>query len=457
MALAELLPADPDRLLAAAAVAVGYVGLCGGTALGRLRKRAPATPAGMAAAGDVTVAFASQTGLAEQLAARTLAFVAASGATVRLVPLAALDRAALERGGRLLLVLSTTGEGDAPDAAAGFARRVLGGTADLSRLRYGLLALGDRDYRHFCAFGLAVAQWLDRNGAHPIFPPMTVDDGDPEALARWQTALAAAGLGEDAAAPDWTEEPPFGTWRLAERRPLNPDDAEHPAFHLAFVAEDGAAEWQAGDLARIRIPGEPECHRDYSIASIPAEGRLTLLVRLARRPDGTVGRGSGWLAEGLADGGTVRLQIRRNPGFHAPAGDPPLVLIGSGTGLAGLRAHLAARAACGIGGAWLLFGERRRAADWFHREDIEGWIRSGVIDRLDLAFSRDQAERVYVQHRLRAAAADLVRRIDEGAAILVCGSAAGMAPAVHAVLEDALGRDRLERLAEAGRYRRDVY
>lgn len=456
MPLSELLPAEADRLIAAAAVAVGYVGLCGGTALGRLRRRA-APDVGAAGAGGVTIVHASQTGLAEQIAQRTAQSIRESGHACSAVPLSALDRPVLEAGGRMLLVLSTTGEGDAPDAAAGFARRLLGTQVDLSRLQYGVLALGDRSYRQFCAFGLAVADWLDRSGAEALFPTITVDDGDPEALGRWQEALAATGLYAGRSDRPWIAEAPFEPWRLVERRQLNPSDAEHPAFHLAFRPEAGDLRWQAGDLARVSVPGEPPCHRDYSIASVPEEGHLALLVRQARRPDGTLGRGSGWLTEGLVEGGSVSLQIRRNAGFHAPAGDPPLILIGNGTGLAGLRAHLAARAARGIGGAWLLFGERRRAADWFHRETIEGWVAAGIVDRLDLAFSRDQLERVYVQHRLRAAAADLSARVDAGAAILVCGSAEGMAPAVHTVLADVLGRERLERLAETGRYRRDIY
>jgi sulfite reductase (NADPH) flavoprotein alpha-component len=179
MALAELLPLGTDRLLTAAAVAVGYVGLCGGTVLGHLRRRAPA--AATAGVDAVTVAYASQTGLGEQIARHTQAALVAGGHAARLVPVSALDRATLEAGGRILLVLATTGEGDAPDAAAGFARRVLGEDADLARLRYGLLALGDRSYRQFCAFGLGVGEWLDRHGAQPLFPPVTVGDSDPAA------------------------------------------------------------------------------------------------------------------------------------------------------------------------------------------------------------------------------------------------------------------------------------
>ena len=462
MPLAELLPPDSTRILTAIAVAAGYIGLCGNAVLGRRRQKRTADPsdAGAPDAGTLLVVYASQTGFAEELARRTAGRVAAAGIACRLMPVSALDAATLATAGRALFILSTTGEGDAPDHAAGFARRVLDGPADLGQLRYGLLALGDRSYRRFCAFGLAVDDWLGRQGAVPLFPPIEVDDGDPAALERWQAALAMIGVVPEQPAA-WVEEAQYRPWRLVERRVLNPGSAEHPAFHIAFRPQDGTTDWVAGDLARIAIAAADADgrtpHRDYSIASIPADGRLELLVRLARRPDGTAGLGSGWLTQELAVGDTALLQIRRNAGFHAPDDTRPLILIGNGTGLAGLRAHLKARAARGLDRNWLLFGERSRAGDYFHREEIEGWRRSGVIARLDLAFSRDQDERIYVQHRLRAAAADLTRWVADGAAILVCGSADGMAPAVHAVLTDVLGAESLERLAEDGRYRRDVY
>jgi sulfite reductase (NADPH) flavoprotein alpha-component len=135
----------------------------------------------------------------------------------------------------------------------------------------------------------------------------------------------------------------------------------------------------------------------------------------------------------------------------------PLILIGNGTGIAGLRAHLKARVAKGRGRNWLLFGERTAAHDAFHGDELSGWVLSGVLTRLDLAFSRDQAERIYVQHRLREAAADVRAWVADGATILVCGSLEGMSREVHAALGDILGAEGLERLTDAGRYRRDVY
>jgi sulfite reductase (NADPH) flavoprotein alpha-component len=105
----------------------------------------------------------------------------------------------------------------------------------------------------------------------------------------------------------------------------------------------------------------------------------------------------------------------------------------------------------------LLFGERQVACDFYYREQIEQWLANAQLERADFAWSRDQPERVYVQQRLREAADDVRHWVDAGAAIYVCGSLAGMAPAVDAVLRDVLGTAQVEQLRAAGRYRRDVY
>jgi sulfite reductase (NADPH) flavoprotein alpha-component len=198
-------------------------------------------------------------------------------------------------------------------------------------------------------------------------------------------------------------------------------------------------------------------HREYSIASLPSEGSLQLFVRHMQREDGTPGIGSSWLTRHADTGAEIALRIRPNASFHVPTDGRPVILIGNGTGLAGLRALLKARIAAGHFRNWLLFGERQAAHDFYHQEDIAQWQCDGHLARLDLAWSRDGASRVYVQDRLREAAAALRQWVDDGAAIYVCGSLAGMAPGVDAVLRDVLGDVVVERLRDEGRYRRDVY
>ena len=151
------------------------------------------------------------------------------------------------------------------------------------------------------------------------------------------------------------------------------------------------------------------------------------------------------------------LRLRSNPAFHAPDEDIPLILIGNGTGLAGLRALLRERIAAGRHVNWLLFGERQRHCDFFHGAELEAALDAGQLEHLDLAFSRDGTQRVYVQHLLHQHAGRLQQWIDAGACIFVCGSLEGMAGGVDAALRSILGDARMQQLAESGRYRRDVY
>lgn len=453
------LTSDPLRLLAAASLVLAYGCLCLVLTAAELRKRRAAA-ALVPAAGDSPawlVAYASQTGTAADFAWQTANTLHLAGVSARLCSLGELDAATLRQAERLLLVVSTCGEGDAPDNGAVFARDLLGTELPLQHLHYGVLALGDRDYTHFCAFGRALASWLKQQGAQALFDPIEADRCDPGAISAWRQQLAHLAGTSDA--PDWNA-PAFADWRLVERRCLNPGSSGGPVYHLALEPADGSSlpDWQAGDLVQVAAPGAPDRPRDYSIASIPADGRLHLLVRQHRRADGTLGTASGWLTAeaGLQQSIQMRLRPHRLFRLEENAGKP-LILIGNGTGLAGLRAHLKARAQADSGPNWLIYGERQAAHDFHHREDIQDWQASGVLARLDLAFSRDAACGRYVQDRLREAANTLRAWVEEDAAIYVCGSLEGMAAGVDQALADILGRDRLEALAVAGRYRRDVY
>lgn len=497
----------------AAALLAAYAGFVATVAVSRARRaRRDALPAASAdAPGDWLIAFASQTGFAEQLARRSHAALSEAGLRADLAVLGSLDLERLARYRRALFVVSTTGEGDAPDSAAAYVRRVMGAAAALPQLGYGVLALGDREYREYCAFGHRLDHWLRHAGAQPLFDLVEVDNGEAGALRHWQHHLGLLAGRTDL--PDWSA-PSYAAWRLQQRRQSNPGSAGAPAFHIALTPADGhAADWRAGDIAEIgprnaaaevarwlaqagldgalavrhgeatqplaevlagsRLPDpsgwvgqsaqaladalQPLPHREYSIASLPADGSLQLLVRQMRRDDGRLGLGSGWLTEHASLGGEIDLRIRSNPSFHAPDDARPMLLIGNGTGLAGLRALLKTRIAAGHRRNWLLFGERNAACDLHYRDELEAWLAAGAIERADYAFSRDGRDRVYVQDRLREQLPRLREWVAAGAAIYVCGSLEGMAPAVEAALQEAIGVEALEDLAAQGRYRRDVY
>ena len=406
------------------------------------------------------ILFASQTGFAERLAAQTAHSLIQVGVAARTCALGHVSPAQLASAERALFILSTTGEGDAPDTAAGFVHQMTAGAIDLSTLSYGMLALGDRTYSNFCAFGRRIDQWLRHQGAHALFDAIEVDNGESGALRNWQHQLST--LINHPELPDW-ETPRYEEWQLKNRELMNPHSAGDACFHIELTPPTRASTWRAGDILEIdpqnstwSSSDQPLPHREYSIASIPEDGSVHLLVRAMRREDDTPGLGSGWLSS-ASIGSVIAARVRTNSNFHLPVEPAPLILIGNGTGVAGLRALIKASVARGEHETWLIFGERNRQHDAFYADEVERWQNSKQIHRADYVFSRDQPEKRYVQHVL-AEHADAVRSwVERGAYIYVCGSLKGMAPGVHDSLEKILSKPVLEQLSRQGRYRRDVY
>jgi sulfite reductase (NADPH) flavoprotein alpha-component len=452
------------RFLIAAAIVIAYVVFTLAVLRAhRRRNAANRTSANVSSSGDngagtartspLLVAYASQTGYAEQIAKQTAQSLHAANIPSRVRALSDLSVEELAATERALFVVSTYGEGDPPDAGLAFVNSVMSRSPALSRLGYGVLALGDRTYRNFCGFGRTLDAWLQRQCAIPMFDLVEVDNADEAALLHWQRHLGTLAGREDA--PVWTG-PRNERWQITNRRLLNPGSAGQPCFHIELKPVEGAAmAWKAGDIAVLTPPGTNA--REYSIASMPAEGALHILVRQSRRADGTLGVASGWLTEQAAMGAEIPLRIRANANFHSPEDGGPVILIGNGTGIAGLRSHLKAREPLRGARNWLIFGERNAQHDSFYEQDISRWRETGVLTRVDLVFSRDQHERTYVQHVIVRSASDVRDWVSEGATLYVCGSAAGMATAVNEALIGVLGREKVDALLATRRYRRDVY
>jgi sulfite reductase (NADPH) flavoprotein alpha-component len=214
--------------------------------------------------------------------------------------------------------------------------------------------------------------------------------------------------------------------------------------------------------------------RLYSISSSqrahPNEVHITVgVVRYESHGRSRKGVASGFLADQGGEDGSVPIYVHRNPRFRLPEDpDRPIVMIGPGTGVAPFRAFLEERRALGAKGkTWLFFGERRAANDFLYRRELEGFLKDGTLTRLETAFSRDWAEKVYVQHRMLEFGEELWRWIVDGAHLYVCGDASRMARDVHRALQtiivqhgrlsEAKAKLELQSLAAEGRYARDVY
>jgi sulfite reductase (NADPH) flavoprotein alpha-component len=212
--------------------------------------------------------------------------------------------------------------------------------------------------------------------------------------------------------------------------------------------------------------------RNYSISSSPLvsphEVQLTVSVVRYRGADG--GRRGGVCSTFLADrAAAAPVFLQRSPHFRPPEDAvTPMIMVGPGTGIAPFRGFLQQRRALGhTGRNWLFFGDQRRSENFYYRDDLEDMTRDGFLNRLDLAFSRDQADRVYVQHKMLDCGADVWRWLDDGAHFYVCGDATRMAKDVDAALTAVIRRhgsmseekahDYKRELVASKRYVRDVY
>jgi len=275
-----------------------------------------------------------------------------------------------------------------------------------------------------------------------------------------QEILDAAGLdGEQAVmTPSGVEKP----LRLA----LTTDFDLKP-----FITELPPNGISAADLAGKLKKMQP---RLYSISSSPKAhpGEVHLTVGVVRfHIGGKLRKGacSTFLAERVNSDTPVPVFVHASPSFKIPkALDAPMIMVGPGTGIAPFRAFLEERRAIGATGRnWLLFGDQKSSTDFLYREELEGWRKDGFLTRFDTAFSRDQAEKVYVQNRMIENAAEMWTWLEEGGYFYVCGEAARMAKdvdaALHKVCELAGKLDPeaaiayVKNLKTQKRYCRDVY
>jgi len=459
---------------------------------------------------DYLIVYASQSGTAEQLAWHTAGVFHSAGVSAAVVSMADLKLESIQAAEKVLFLLSTFGEGEPPDIARTFIKKYLKLSPDLQQLQFGLLALGDKRYSDFCAFAVSVEAWLLENGANEIFTRIEVDNGDEHSLQQWQVEIAKLSGATDITA--WAA-PEFEEWQLHSRQLLNQGSVGDAIYQVNLSPPNAASgTWQAGDilvihpqhdaarvdtflrennlngetiikdaplsnwLAKSIFPTtplkeqalqtwveslEPLPHREYSIASIPNDGEVQLVIRQVFNEHGQLGLGSGWLTQFAREHQIVLARVRSNPTFHAPQAfhapeeSCPMILIGAGTGIAGLRSHLRARWLAGEKTNWLIFGERNRANDRLFGDELDAMADAGFITQFDAIFSRDNEG--YVQDRLLQEQEKLRDWIVDGAAIYVCGSLVGMGAGVESALLEIFGENKLQSLRESGHYRRDIY
>lgn len=234
---------------------------------------------------------------------------------------------------------------------------------------------------------------------------------------------------------------------------------EHPALISAQQLVDALRKQQPRlySIASSQAEMEDEVHLTVGVVRYEAYGKPHL------------GGASGFLAERLPEGGSIKVFVETNNNFRLPENDDtPVIMIGPGTGIAPFRAFLQerdARGACGKN--WLFFGNPHFTQDFLYQVELQNYLKQGLLTRLDVAFSRDTAEKVYVQHKLLQHGAEVWQWLEHGAHLYICGDGARMAKDVHqallSIVQQQGGKDEkaaqqyLDKLRIAKRYQKDVY
>ncbi|WP_432460886.1 assimilatory sulfite reductase (NADPH) flavoprotein subunit [Agarivorans sp. QJM3NY_25] len=294
-------------------------------------------------------------------------------------------------------------------------------------------------------------------------------DGQPLALAKALTSkleiTQTSGAFVEAWA-SWSQSKKLQAL-VADKNKLREYAASHQVIDVLLEKKANVTAQQLVDGLRHLTP------RLYSIASSQAEveEEVHLTVGVVNYQQGEqqrFGGASGFFAR-AEEGAAVKVFVEHNDNFRLPSQpDTPVIMVGPGTGIAPFRAFLQQRDASDAEGKnWLFFGDQTFTQDFLYQTEWQGYLKSGLLTKLDVAFSRDQAEKIYVQDRLKENAAEVYQWLESGAHFYVCGDANRMAKDVHQALIEIIAEqgakspeqaeEYLKQLRSAKRYQKDVY
>lgn len=438
------------------------------------RRRAAGRKVSLSEGARTLIVFASQTGTAQRLAETTANCFRNRDIAVDFGGLAAFAPVQWHNYDQVLVLASTTGEGELPENTRSWASGLSAKT--MEGVNFSLLALGDSRYTEFCGGGMKLRQALLEAGADELEAPVKVDQSPERPWRDWLNRLSRRFgwmLDVDGTALDSVDSSHEAV--LVARKQLDQTQHENcPANYSIELQLPEDVAFKPGDLL-MHQPGEGERPRSYSIGSDSSvtPGRIRLSVSLLRYLDDqgkeVLGRASSDLCLKLQPGEQRRVQVAHNERFNPPEEvTTPIILIAAGCGIAPFIGFIEQRAAVeNAGPVWLMFGNRYRDGDYLYAQELADWHKSGVISRLDTAFSRDPEDRHYVTDRLREAGAEVMGWIEKGARVYICGRASTLGRSADEAfialiaerygLDDAAAQQKLDSLVVQGSISRDLF
>lgn len=587
--LPESSPFSPDQRKTLDSLLAGFDPLQRGWLSGFLASAAaPAAVATPVAAGKLTVLYGTESGNSEELADRAAKEAKKKGFKAVMKNMADISPSDLAKVENLLVIVSTWGDGDAPETAVGFHKAFMTKDVKLDGVKFSVCALGDTSYEKFCEIGKQFDERLEKLGATRVAPRADCDVDYEDAYAEWfgATMKAIAPAAPEPVAAVHVSSGVVPTVEFGKKNPfpsevydnvlLNGEGSAKETIHVELSLAGSGLHYEPGDALAVLPTNCPSMIKDilnaaklkgteeievkglgtklladalredyditglskavlkklavatdsakladllaedakeklreyidgreivdalvdfapkglsaealsgifrklpvrlYSIASSPLAhpDEVHLTVAAVRYETyGRIRKGvcSTFLADVAKTGESVPIFVQPNKNFRLPAdGNTPIIMVGPGTGIAPFRSFIEHRAAVeATGKNWLFFGDQRYTYDFLYQLEWQDFLKNGNLTKLDLAFSRDQPEKVYVQDKMLENGEDLYSWLEEGAHFYVCGDASRMAADVHEALISIVknygaksreeAEEYVENLKKAKRYQRDVY
>jgi sulfite reductase (NADPH) flavoprotein alpha-component len=389
----------------------------------------------------INIIYGTETGTSKNIALELATKARAAGFKAKQQDAAAYRLANIVKEKHLYIIMATHGEGEPPaNSLELFAHIETLKPDSLKGLTYSVLALGDSSYPLYCKAGVDLDQKLATLGAKRLVDVALADVDFEEIAEKWQNeVLQALASSQNVAIANVTpakksskgynrKNPLKG--QIIANVNLNDKGSNKETHHIELALEDGLT-YEAGDALGVLLIGENKdlTPRLYSIASSQNsfDGEAHLTVGVVRYEENGVqkeGICSSYLAS-LKEGDEIDLYIHRNSQFRLPAEDKPIIMVGSGTGIAPFRGFLQEREASGASGKnWLFFGEQHAQSDFFYQIEWQDYLKGGLLTKMTVAFSRDQKDKVYVQDRVAQNAKEIYQWLEEGASFYICGGEA---------------------------------